>query len=82
MNFQQAVELMSQGKLLRRKGWYRAVTIVPGKRKGEPVRWGLMARVRSGDSLYWRTCYGDWFRPNPDDVLTDDWELVEEETNE
>ena len=85
MTFQQAVKAMQKGSLVRRKGWkkYKAVSIINGKRKNTPRRWGLWRRVSywAGQMNWQRDCYYS-YRVTVDDVEADDWEIAEEKWEE
>lgn len=63
MDFGKAVELMKQGKTVRRAQWPHDVNLRRVTRRGKP----RLLRGRELDNV------------DPDDVFADDWALVEDD---
>ncbi len=76
MTFQQAVELMVQGKLVRRKGWeYKDIAVSINEKLSSWSR--FIFRNYRGGELKWIKDYYISYHPTVEDVIADDWEVVE-----
>lgn len=74
MNFQEALKFLQAGKKIKRKTHYRSIGLIDKKDRSGEKRW--IAFNKYGVDM------GDRVRMKYEDVIAEDWEVVEELVND